>query len=168
MLTPAVYRFLLRFYPAAYQDCFSKEMAALFQEVQIEAAKRGLAAQIRFQVRETTGLLLGALQEHLREFSMRRFAMRTEFRFPKSTAVLMTIILAGVVLAIDKGKAIQASLPAVNPNIGPIQPAQHTFLPVVALVFLFFYAAGLVGWAILFALRRSGTHRLAELASDQN
>jgi len=93
--------------------------------------------------------------------------MRTEFRFPKSTAVLMMIILAGVVLAIEKGKAIQASLPAANPSIGPIQPAQHTFLPVIAMVFLFFYAAGLIGWAILFALRRSGTHRLAEIASEQ-
>jgi len=162
-----LYRFLLHFYPMAYRGCFSDEMAAVFQEVQLEAAKKGLAAQFRFFVRETTGLLLGALQEHLREFSMRRFAMRTEFRFPKSTAVLMMIILAGVVLAIDKGKAIQASLPAVNPSIGPIQPAQHTFLPVIAIVFLFFYAAGLIGWAILFALHRSGTHRLAELASEQ-
>jgi len=165
MLT--LYRFLLRFYPMAYQDCFSEEMAALFREARLETAKQGPAAKIRFHVREATGLLRGALQEHLREFSMRRFMMRTEFRFPKSTAVLMMIILAGVVLAIEKGKAIQASLPAVNPSVGPIQPAQHTFLPVIAMVFLFFYAAGLIGWAILFALRRSGTHRLAEIASEQ-
>jgi len=161
------YRLLLRFYPATYRDCFGDEMATVFQEVQMEAAKKGLAEQIRSHVRETTGLLLGALQEHLQQFPMRRFAMRTEFRFPKSTAVLMMIILAGVVLAIDKGKAIQASLPAVNPSIGPIQPAQHTFLPVIAMIFLFFYAAGLMGWAILFALRRSGTHRLAEIAAGQ-
>lgn len=161
------YRFLLRFYPIAYQDCFSEEMAAVFRESQMEIVTKGLAAQIRFHIRETTGLVLGALQEHLREYPTRRFAMRNEFRFPKSTAGLMTIILAGVVLAIDKGKAIQASLPAANPSIAPIQPAQHTFLPVIAMVFLFFYAAGLIGWAILFALRRSGTHRLAELASEE-
>ena len=93
--------------------------------------------------------------------------MQREFRFPKSTAVLMAIILAGVVLAIEKGKAIQASLPQVNPQIGPIQPAQHSFLPTVALVFAFFYAAGLIGWAILFALRRSGVHRLADMSAEQ-
>jgi hypothetical protein len=34
--------------------------------------------------------------------------MRTEFRFPKTTAVLMTIILAGVISAIQTGEAIQA------------------------------------------------------------
>ncbi len=165
MLT--LFRFLLRFYPTAYQDCFREEMAAVFREAQRETAKKGLAAQITFHIREATGVLRGALQEHLQEFSTRRFAMHAEFRFPKPTAVLMMIILAGVVLAIEKGKAIQASLPAVNPSIGPIQPAQHTFLPAIAMVFLFFYAAGLVGWAILFALRRSGIHRLAELASEQ-
>jgi hypothetical protein len=71
------------------------------------------------------------------------------------------------VLAIEKGKAIQASLPDVNPHIGPIQPVQHTFFPAVALVFAFFYAAGLIGWAILFALHRSGMHRLAEMSTEQ-
>jgi len=162
-----LYRCLLRFYPTAHRDNFGEEMAAVFSEVQAETAKRGWAARIRFCVRETTGLLLGAVQEHLREFPVRRFAMRAEFRFPKSTAVLMTIILAGVVLAIERGKAIQASLPDVNPHLGPIQPTQHTFLPIVGITLLFFYTAGLVGWAILFALRRSGVHRLAEMAPDQ-
>lgn len=38
--------------------------------------------------------------------------MHTEFRFRKSTAVLMTVILAGIVLAIEKGKA-----PAVTPYV---------------------------------------------------
>jgi len=93
--------------------------------------------------------------------------MRNGFRFPKSTPVLMTIILAGLVLAIEKGKAIQASLPAVNPQIGPIQPEHHTFLPLIALAFAFFYVAGALGWAILFALRRSGVHRLADMSAQQ-
>ena len=165
MLT--LYRCLLRFYPTAHRDGFGEEMASVFRELQGDAAKKGRAGQIRFYVGETMGLLLGAVREYLREFAMRRLEMRTEFRLPKSTAVLMMIILAGVVLAIEKGKAIQVSLPAVNPSIGPIQPAQHTFLPVIAIVFLFFYAAGLIGWAILFALRRPGVHRLAEMASEQ-
>jgi hypothetical protein len=29
-----------------------------------------------------------------------------------------------------------------------------------------FYAAGLIGWAILFALRRSGVHRLDETSGE--
>jgi hypothetical protein len=33
---------------------------------------------------------------------------------------------------------------------------------------MFFYAAGLVGWVILFTLRRSGVHRLAEMSGERN
>ena len=168
-----IYQALLQLYPATYREQFGEEMAFVFVEAQ--AAKQGMVARGVFYFHEASGLLSGAIREHVRAlgcdfalpFSMRRFTMQNEFRFPKSTAVLMTIILAGVVLAIEKGKAIQASLPDVNPHIGPIQPVQHTFFPTVALVFAFFYAAGLIGWAILFALRRSGVHRLAEMSTEQ-
>jgi hypothetical protein len=78
----------------------------------------------------------------------------------------MTVILAGVVLAIEKAKAIMVSVPDVNPHVGPIQPEHFTFLPTVALIFAFFYLAGLTGWAILFALRRSGMHRLSDMPAD--
>jgi hypothetical protein len=30
---------------------------------------------------------------------------------------------------------------------------------------VFFYAAGMIGWAILFAMRRSGVHRLEETSA---
>jgi len=89
--------------------------------------------------------------------------MRNGFRFPKATAILMTIILAGVVVAIRKGEAISASLPNVSQPIAPIHSAPSYLLPGVIAGFVFFYAAGLIGWAILFALRRSGVHRLDEM-----
>jgi len=84
--------------------------------------------------------------------------MRTEFRFPKATAVLMTIILAGVVLAINKGEGIVASL-----NATP----HFSFLPGVMLMLAVVYAAGVIGWAILFALRRSGMHRLETFSQQK-
>ena len=87
--------------------------------------------------------------------------MHSEFRFPKATALLMTLILAGTVLTIEKAQAIRASVPDVNPPVGPIQPEHFTFLPIVLLMFAAAYAAGLIGWAILFALKRSGIHRLS-------
>ncbi|HLV89030.1 MAG TPA: hypothetical protein VKV39_18745 [Candidatus Sulfotelmatobacter sp.] len=93
--------------------------------------------------------------------------MQASFRFPKSTPALMMIILAGVIVAIEKARAIQASLPDVNPPIGAIHPIQHTFLPGVVKLVLFFYAIGVVGWAIVYALRRSGIHRLADMSVDQ-
>jgi len=92
--------------------------------------------------------------------------MRTEFRFPKATAVLMAIILGGVVLAIQRGESISASLQgAASPPIGPIHPVHSVLLGGILMGFLFFYAAGLIGWAILFAMRRSGMHRLDETSA---
>jgi hypothetical protein len=92
--------------------------------------------------------------------------MRTEFRFPKATAVLMTIILGGVILAIERGEAIHASPPYQNLTVGPILPVHSTLLPGVVIGLALFYAAGLLGWAILFALRRSGVHRLDETSAE--
>ena len=162
-----VYDWLLRLYPDDYRRRFGEEMGLVFEQAQSERANQGPGVLTAFYCREIGGLFRGAWQEHLREFSNRRFAMRTQFRFPKTTPILMTIILAGVMLAIQKGAAIQASLPDVNPPIGPIHQAEHGFLPVIVLLLAPFYAAGLIGWVILFALRRSGSHRLDAMASGQ-
>src|SRR6266700_1900425 len=35
----------------------------------------------------------------------------------------------------------------------------------IVLGLAFFYAAGMIGWAVLFAMRRSGVHRLAETSA---
>ena len=42
--------------------------------------------------------------------------MRSEFRFPKATPILMAIILAGVILTIEKATAIEESLPHAYPQ----------------------------------------------------
>ncbi len=170
MFGVGVYRHLLRLYPSSYRSQFSEEMVAVFAEMRAEVAKRGLLARGVFGIRETAGIFAGALQEHLRSlggdpvwmlFPTRRFTMRTEFRFPKATAVLMTIILAGVMMAIKKGEAIVASVPNVSQPVGTIHPVHSVFLGGIILSLAFFYAAGLIGWSILFAMRRSGVHRLA-------
>jgi len=92
--------------------------------------------------------------------------IRDGFRFPKTTAVLMTLILAGIVVAIQKGEAIQASLPASNPQIGPIQPHAVMLSSIVSFL-LIFYAAGSIGWIILLALRKIGVHRLDESSGQK-
>ena len=133
-----------------------------------------LLARIAFFIREIAGLINGALREHLRAvfgvhqgllIPARRFTMRNEFRFPKSTAVLMMIILAGIILALEKARLIQASYAEGNPVV-PMEASHLTFFPTLALLLAIFYAAGLVGWAILFALRRSGVHRLADISGE--
>jgi hypothetical protein len=93
--------------------------------------------------------------------------MRDGFRFPKATALLMTLILAGIVVAVQKGEAIQASLPASNPQIGPIQPVHSVMLSSIVSSLLIFYAAGSIGWIILLALRKFRIHRLDEIPSQK-
>jgi hypothetical protein len=143
----SVYRQLLRLYPAIHREQFADEMMAVFADVEADTLSKGKLARGVFWTREIAGIVGGILHEHWRAlggdsvglcFPTRRFTMRTEFRFPKTTAALMTIILAGVVLAIKKGETISSS--PVNPPIGPLPPT-HSVL-----------------------LGRSGVHRLAETA----
>ena len=91
--------------------------------------------------------------------------MRPGFRFPKSTAVLMAIIFAGTILAIEKCKSVVGSLHKANPQGSPLAPEQITFLGAFAAIFLASYLLALVVWAVLFALRRSGTHRLSQISA---
>jgi hypothetical protein len=168
----ALYRMLLCLYPAEYRSEYAEEMITVFREARGDERGKKLASYSDFCLRELAGLLRGAVREHLqrltgsdrsRLFSSRRFTMCSAFRFPRSTWVLMTIILAGVIMAIEKASAIAESLPHSNPHLPPIQPASYAHLQGLVTVFAAVYLlAGLV-WALLFALRRSGLHRLSAL-----
>lgn len=175
MLSLKLYRNALRLYPKFHRQQFGEEMLAVFSDLQREAAALGILARSRFCLREAAGLAAGALREHGRVLgggyfgqllSNRRLSMRNEFRFPKTTAVLMTIILGGVVLAIEKGEAIEHSGPYPSPVVGPIHSVHSTLLSGAFIGLASFYAAGLLGWALLFALHRSGVHRLDETSAE--
>src|ERR1051325_4726303 len=137
----ALYRSLLHLYPDAYRCEYGEEMMDVLSEVQAETRKRSAVAQVFCAAHEASGLLYGALREHFWSitgsgdrsmfssgspsmFLSRRFAMRSEFRFPKATLTLMMIILAAVVFAIEKARAISVSIPHANPPVGPIHPTQ--------------------------------------------
>lgn len=171
----AVYRTLVRLYPAEHRQTFGGEMLRVLAEEGCGASHRTVMARVRLFAREASGLMLGAVREHLRMrveiqdgLSLRsgRFAMRNGFRFPKSTIIFMTLILAGVILAIKRGQDIAASFPRVNPQAVPIQLA-HSTVPPIAIFVVLFYVFGLVGGAILFALRRSGVNRLSDASREQ-
>jgi len=167
----SVYRSLLYLYPAAHRREYGEEMLAVFLEVQAETRPKSILRRGGFWIREVQGLLGGALLEHFRSLMgssyplpifPRRPIMRSEFRFPKATATLMTIILAGVVMAIEKATAIVNSVPHTGPNVGRIQPAHFTLFPTLLVILTFGGVAGALGWAIAFALHRSGMQRLAD------
>lgn len=168
-----LYRSLLHLYPAAYRCEYGEEMMAVLSEVQAEIERKGVFARVMFGACEIGGLLHGALQEHLRSitgfyggemFSPRRFTMRSEFRFPKATVTLMSIIFVAILVAMDRAKAIQDSvIPYASPHVGPLRPLDLTVLPSLLMVLVGACGAAAIGWAILYALRRSGVQRLSEL-----
>jgi len=164
----ALYRFLLYLYPPVYRREFGHEMMAVFAEAKAETWQRSLAARVMFCANEFSGALCGALEEHMRAvtgpdflplFGSRRFLMRSEFRFPKATVGLMTIILAAVVWTIEKAKAISASVPNTSQPVGRISPEQISIVPTLLLVLVMACTAGALCWAVLYALRRSGMQR---------
>jgi len=167
-----LYRSLLALYPAPYRREFADEMLSVLAQVEEEAAHATAWSKISLRTREATGLLLGALTEHARPLTglsnapvhfPRRSRMRSEFRFPKATAILMTVILVAVIMAIEKAKAISASLPPSSTPIPPIQPEHFstvtTFLVILALAF----SSAIAGWLVVFMLRRSGVQRFSDV-----
>ncbi len=157
-----LYRSLLYFYPPAYRRDFGDEMASVFLQVQREHAGSTIVSRAALWAHEVSGLIAGALQAHLCSLfgindssPFGRFNMRPQFRFPRSTVFLMCVILAAVAFAIEKAQHIQATLTGMPTREQTIVPLLVTF----GLV----YAAAAAVWALLFALNRSGTHRLSRL-----
>ena len=154
-MTLTVYRWMLCLYPESYRGEFAEEMTSVFLDAQ-STLPPALAAKISFYRREFCGLLSGALRAHLdRLFGpaipFRRFDMQPQFRFPRSTVLLMLVIFAGTVLTIAKASSIAGARP------GSVWPS---FVSVVALMLLTMGTAAAVVVGILHALRRSGVYRL--------
>lgn len=168
----AFYRSLLRLYPAEYLCEFGGEMMDVLSEGHVETREKSAMTRIFFAMRETGGLLSGALQERLRSvtgsydsgiFTLRRFAMKSEFRFPKAAVGLMMATLAGVMLAIEKARAISASVPHLNPLVGPVKSVPATVAQTMLGVLVWAIVSGAIGWGILYALRRTGVQQLSEM-----
>lgn len=163
-----IFRALLRLYPAAYRCEFGDEMKDVLSEVQAEIRKKNVMTRIFFAMREAGGLVSGALQEHLRSitgsynhgiFSVRRLAMKSEFRFPKATVGLMMATLAGVMMAIEKARAISASVPHTNPPVGPIQSVPAMIVQTLLATLIWAITAGAIGWGIVHTLHRPSVYK---------
>jgi hypothetical protein len=169
---PSFFRALIYLYPTAYRQEFGDEMLTVLGELTEEMKERGSLPQLISHFHETGGLLLGAVREHIRNLglapdfsivSQRRLAMRSDFRFPKSTVTLMGIILIAITVAIEKAKAIQQSIPSSHTDVGPIQPAYVSIVPGFLVALAIVSAGGVLLWAVLFVLHRSGIQRFSEL-----
>jgi hypothetical protein len=172
-----VYRALLHLYPRVFRSKYGEEMMSVLLEIEAEIRKSNPWRRLGSGVRELAGLLSGALEEHMRGItgshegkflSTRRFRMQNEFRFPKATVGLMTIILIAVVMVIEKAKAISVSVPPNSVQVGPIQPEQFTTVSTFLVVLASACLAASIGWAILFALKRTGSQRLSAVNPQQS
>jgi len=159
-----LYRFLLYLYPPSHRREYAEEMIAVFRDAQADVRRGGFRERISFRTRETVGLLTGGLQEHLRIFSGRspmnsftRCDMRPEFRFPKSTVLLMSVIFGGVIVAMREASAVQAKYRSASDSMW------HTFPGFAGWTFAFALVTVAIVWVILFALGRTGVHRLANI-----
>jgi hypothetical protein len=161
----ALYRWLLRLYPAAYFREYAGEMTWVFRQAEQAASAKHSRARVWFGIRELGGVVKGALRERIFGDAgwklSRRSDMRPEFRFPRSTVILMWVILAGVVLAINKAKAVVAMNEGLRPEIVAFWHPLFWLYPFAVVVAI----VGAV-WGILFALRRTGMHRLANVQTS--
>lgn len=157
----AIYKRLLRLYPANYYREYADEMTSVFAHARRDLPRRESLHHLHFYLREFAGAVIGAVHERLRASfgwdPYRRFDMRPEFRFPRSTITLMLVILAGVVLAIEKAKAIQLKYGAhyAISGLGTVE--------FIAMMVGMICIPVACAWVIMFALHRSGAHRLANL-----
>jgi hypothetical protein len=90
------------------------------------------------------------------------------FRFPRFAIFLMVAcfltLLAAIALATEMSRTVQVSYPGV-PNLEAMWWSRLPGLFATLLVPL--WALGAAGYGILFALRRSGLHRLSSLDPRQ-
>ena len=157
-----LYQGLLHLYPAAYRQEFGEEMQCVFLAAEAEERIAPFVQRTTFCAREVVGLLSGAAQAHLLSLlgaddwlrHRRGFNMRPQYRFPRSTVFLMLVILVGVVFAIGKARIIATS----GPDEGMVA---WNSLPLFLLLFPALGCAAVAAvWGLLFALHRTGMHRL--------
>ena len=120
----SLYRLLLRLYPKSCRADYGGEMVLVFQQAQAQARQKSLAARARFYWREIQGLLANAIGEHFYvcvescsppasltcSFIPRSFTMHSEFRFPKSATILMSLILGEVLSPSKKQRSLSIPL----------------------------------------------------------
>jgi len=155
-----LYRLLLRLYPRDYFAEFAEEMTSVFRQAQQDYQRRSRKDWSVFCVREMSGLLCGALREHIRyrdqSVSLGRFDMRS-FRFPRWTIVLMLMILLGMVVAIEKGRSLSIELASGSSVHSVWWPG--FFLMALTLM----AGAGGIGYGLLVVLGKAGIQRFTSI-----
>jgi hypothetical protein len=93
--------------------------------------------------------------------------MRSEFRFPTAAGLFMTLTLALVLFAIEKGNELSIAMSSANSSAGTARWMRFALLPGTLETFLVACVVGAAAWGVLFALRRSGVQRLSGILEQK-
>ena len=147
-----LYRRLLRLYPSEYFREYADEMSAVFHEAHEAARRQSIKVRALFWMRELSGVVAGAGRAQFLQsdwYLFRRLKMRSEFRFPRTAIVLMSVVLGVVVIAIKTLRGIAVSYP------GHVE-LRFSFSPLAALLvggLLTISIHESIGYAVIKALR---------------
>jgi len=156
----ALYRILLRLYPAGYFHEYADEMVHVFSQAKDAARKQNVQRRVVFCVRELSGVFAGAFRAQYRNFHwtpFRRFEMRSDFRFSPVTIAVMTALLAFVILAIDHVRYIASNGDPTSGIIHISSLSRVLFFLVYGLFTMCIY--GSIGYGVLIALRKLGLRK---------
>src|SRR5262245_14970890 len=100
----AFYRRLLRLYPIEYFREYADEMTFVFRQAHEAMRRKSPRMRAAFFWREVYGVITGALRARICRQDWNclwRFEMRAEYRFPRTTILMMLLVLFGIGLAIE-------------------------------------------------------------------
>ena len=153
----ALFRRLLRLYPAGFCREFSDEMTLCFRLRLEDVRHHTLARRGAFAAREFWGAFIGAMSAQLGggfDGLFRRFDMPS-FRFSRISIVFMILALAGVLFAID------SAMDQFHPGNTGVRAGSAFrvvgYLAVIAMIL------GAIGYGVLRAANRSAGQRLENI-----
>jgi hypothetical protein len=87
--------------------------------------------------------------------------MRSGMKFPIAAVVFMVLSFLGVMYAIVEAQAVSAAVPNDNPTL-VLHPVHVNPPGGIVIMMAIAYVLGIVGWAVVYSLRRSGAERLSQ------
>ncbi|HWH57911.1 MAG TPA: hypothetical protein VN682_09785 [Terriglobales bacterium] len=140
MIYSFLYRLALRLYPRHHREIFQKEMLAVLAAAWADVSAEPVLSRIRFAMRESIGLIAGAVIEHRRLVNERReTSLREIRRFSRGLIYGMASLFCVVLGAIASCTLV--ALHAAPPS-QPLLHASMYALPAIIPMLLVAYVIG--------------------------
>ena len=166
----ALFRGVVQLYPENVRELMGEEIVDVYREGCAACLGRAPIFKLRFYSREFAGIVGGLVREHMRNLlpSFDHFApvgrlfMRSGIKFPIAGVVFMVLSFLGVMYAIFEAQAVSAAAPKDNPTLA-LHPVHVNPPGGIVIIIAIAYVLGVIGWAVVYSLRRSGAERLSQV-----